>query len=145
VGPIAEANLTAMPDIEPSRRQLIEHYFAACSSGTAAEVAACFTESAVVYDTNIPPFAGADRIGPQWVRVRERWGGAVWTVTSCVENGDAAAIEWAMTGTDPKSGRDFTFRGSEHYRFSGDRIDEIRQYWTFDPDRLDTGLLGYED
>ena len=50
-----------------------------------------------------------------------------------------------MTGTEPASGRAFAFRGSEHYRFEGDdhRIAEIRQYWTFDPDRLDTGLIDY--
>jgi ketosteroid isomerase-like protein len=91
----------------------------------------------------VPPFVGAARIGRQWVRVRERWGGAVWTVDSCVEAGDIAAIEWSMTGTDPSTGRAFVFHGSEHYRFAADRIAEIRQYWTFNPTTLDTSLLGF--
>jgi ketosteroid isomerase-like protein len=126
-----------------ARRTRIEEYFLACSEGSAEQVGACFTDDAVVYDTNVAPFVGAARIGRQWVRVRERWGGAVWTVTSCVENGDVAAIEWSMAGTEPATGRSFTFNGSEHYRFAGELIAEIRQYWTFDPVSLDTGLIGF--
>ena len=49
-----------------------------------------------------------------------------------------------MTGTEPAVAEAFTFRGSEHYRFVDTRIDEIRQYWTFDPAKLDTGLIGYD-
>jgi ketosteroid isomerase-like protein len=130
---------------EMSRRTLIEAYFAACSHGTPEDVAACFTADAMVFDTNIAPFTGAGRIGRQWVRVRERWGGAVWTVDSCVESesGEVAAIEWSMSGTEPTSGRAFIFRGSEHYRFEENLIVEIRQYWTFNPNTLDTALLGY--
>ena len=62
-----------------------------------------------------------------------------------MSDGETAAIEWTMTGTDPASGRAFAVRGSEHYRFEGGdhRIAEIRQYWTFDPERLDTGLIDY--
>jgi ketosteroid isomerase-like protein len=124
------------------RHTIIEGYFRACSNGTADEIAAWFTEDAVIFDTNVPPFVGAARIGSQWVRVRARWGGAVWTVDSCVENGDVAAIEWSMSGSDPSTGRAFVFHGSEHYRFAADRIAEIRQYWTFNPTTLDTSLLG---
>ena len=92
---------------------------------------------------------GAGDIGASWVKVRERWGGAVWSVDSFVGDGSGAAIEWSMTGTNPADGRSFTFRGSEHYAFADAAEDvgliaEIRQYWTFDPDRLDTDLIGYE-
>ena len=55
-------------------------------------------------------------------------------------DGDAA-IEWTMGGTGSEG--PFRFRGSEHYAFDGDLIAEIRQYWTFDTDRLDTGLVDY--
>lgn len=116
-----------------STRARIEEYFAACSEGSAAEIAAHFTPDAVVFDTNIRPMRGADDIGTSWVKVRERWGGAVWSVDSFVGDADTAAIEWSMTGTDPASQRSFTFRGSEHYRFVDGLIDEIRQYWVFDP------------
>jgi ketosteroid isomerase-like protein len=118
-------------------RDRIEAYFASCGEGTAEEIAAHFTPDAVIYDTNIKPMVGASVIGASWVKVRDRWGGARWIVDTCV-------IEWSMTGTDPGSGGPFVFRGSEHYRMVDGRIAEIRQYWTFDPDRLDTGLLGWD-
>ena len=123
----------------------IDAYFEACSGGSAADVAAHFTPDAVVYDSNVSPTVGSDEIGSMWTKVRRRWGGAHWSVDSIVESADgsAAAIEWHMTGSDPTSGRRFVFRGSEHYRFRDTLIDEIRQYWTFDRERLDTGLVGY--
>jgi ketosteroid isomerase-like protein len=129
-------------------RDLIEDYFSSCSNGTAADISAHFTANAVIYDSNVRPIQGNESVGEMWVKVRERWGGAVWTVDSCIAEEDpneaVAAIEWSMTGTDPSSESDFVFRGSEHYRFVDDLIDEIRQYWTFDPSKLDTCLLGYE-
>jgi hypothetical protein len=128
--------------VEP--RDRIVAYFSACSEGTAVEIAAHFCADAVIWDTNIAPFRGAAEIGRQWVRVRERWQGARWGMDSCVAAGDLAAIEWWMTGTDPGTGQRFTFRGSEHYRFVDSLIAEIRQYWTFDPSRLDTGLREYD-
>lgn len=124
-----------------SHRGRIEAYFAACSDGTAEDIAGQFTPGAVVYDTNHAPVSGSGTIGGFWVRVRERWGGARWTVDRCVEQGEAAAIEWTMTGHAPRA---FTVRGAEHYHFGSDgRIDEIRQYWTFDPEHLDTALVDY--
>lgn len=122
----------------------IRDYFAACSEGSAADIAAHFTEDAVIYDTNVRPVRGAAAIGAFWVAVRDRWQGARWSVDALVAGGGAAAIEWTMTGAAP-DGRAFAVRGSEHYAFDpGDgRISEIRQYWTFDRDRLDTGLIGY--
>ena len=128
-------------EMHPSER--ITAYFDACTHGTAADIAAHFTVDAVVYDTNLEPFRGAEAIGAGWVRIRDHWQGARWTVDSVVSEGDAAAIEWSMAGTDPRDGEPFVFRGSEHYRFDGDLIAEIRQYWTFDPDTLDTGLRNY--
>ncbi|MEM7340824.1 MAG: nuclear transport factor 2 family protein [Actinomycetota bacterium] len=124
----------------------ITAYFDACSTATAAEIAAHFTPDAVVYDTNVRPARGAHAIGAMWVKVRERWGGAVWGVDSVISSADdsEAAIEWQMTGTDVDADRPFVFRGSEHYRFDETLIAEIRQYWTFDPDALDTGLRDFD-
>ncbi len=132
------------------RAERIRAYFDACSRGDAGEIAAHFTADAVIYDTNISPVGGRVAIGEMWSKVRARWQGAVWTVDSVVAEGDAAAIEWTMTGTDPATSRPFVFRGSEHYRFSpadaveAGLIEEIRQYWTFDATRLDTGLVGFD-
>jgi hypothetical protein len=121
----------------------INTYFMACGEGTAADIASHFTEQAVIFDTNVRPIGGAQQIGEMWVIVRQRWGGARWSVDSVIEGEATAAIEWSMTGTDPTTQRQFTFRGSEHYRFAGSLIDEIRQYWTFDAEALDTGLVGF--
>lgn len=121
----------------------IARYFEACSVGGAADIAAHFTPDAVIYDTNLDPFRGAPAIGAAWVKIRTDWLGARWAVDSVVAEGDNAAIEWSMTGTDPRTGDAFVFRGSEHYRLVDGLIDEIRQYWTFDRSRLTTGLRGY--
>lgn len=120
----------------------IDTYFTACGEGSAADIALHFTEHAVIFDTNVRPIRGAEQIGEMWVIVRERWGGARWSADSLIGGAATAAIEWSMTGTDPMTQREFTFRGSEHYRFVGSLIDEIRQYWTFDPEALETGLIG---
>lgn len=129
-----------LPRVSPQER--IEAYFAACSSGDAAAVAGHFTEHATIYDTNHPPVRGAATIGEFWAKVANRWGGARWVVDRCVAAGNEAAIEWTMTGSSP---RPFVVRGSEHYRFATttNLIEEIRQYWTFRPDQLDTGLVDF--
>ncbi len=120
-------------------------YFAACNSGDPDAVAVHFTNDAVIYDTNVRPARGRDEIAAMWAAVSVRWGGAHWSVDSVVAttDGTSAAIEWSMRGRDPRSGRQFVFRGSEHYRFADTLIDEIRQYWTFDRDRLDTALVDF--
>ncbi len=137
------ANMSTSQPRNASGAQRITDYFRACSEGSAEEIAAHFTRDAVIYDTNMAPARGAREIGAMWVKVRERWQGAVWTVDSVIEDDKVAAIEWSMTGTNPKNGAPFVFRGSEHYRFDEMLISEIRQYWSFDPDKLDTGLRGY--
>jgi ketosteroid isomerase-like protein len=106
----------------------IESYFRACNTGAAADIANHFTEHAVLFDTNHKPIRGATSIGAACVKIRERWGG-VWSLQSCVSNDTAAAaaVEWAMTGTDQRQGRTFTFRGSEHYSFEDGRFAEVRQ------------------
>ena len=146
-------------------RDRIVAYFTACGEGSAADIASHFTPDAVIYDTNLRPARGAEAIGAMWVKVRQRWGGATWHVDSFigatesaghpdpgpVGSQQVAAIEWSMYGTAPATGeaapRPFVFRGSEHYRFAPDADDlliaEIRQYWTFDPTTLDTGLVDY--
>ena len=127
-------------------RERIEGYFRACGHGSPDDIASHFTTDAIVWDTNIRPMRGAAEIGSMWTKVRERWGGAEWFVDTCVASEDetASALEWHMTGTNPQDDRAFMFRGSEHYRFEETLIAEIRQYWTFDADRLDTGLRDYD-
>ena len=119
----------------------VRRYFDACSEGDADAIASHFTETAVIFDTNHRPVRGAQAIGEWWVKVRRRWDGARWSVDTLVEQPDAVAIEWTMTGR--KAGVPFAVHGSEHYRFDGGLIDRIHQYWTFDPDHPDTGLVDF--
>jgi SnoaL-like domain len=139
--------MTPETPLDPAAR--IEAYFGACNLGSAAEIGAHFTSDAIVWDTNLEPCRGNEAIGAMWVTVRERWGGARWSVDRVVAQDEMAAIEWTMVGRSARhGGRSFAFRGSEHYAFQGAfrgvLIAEIRQYWTFDPERLDTGLVGYD-
>jgi len=124
-----------------TQRERIEAYFRACTRGDAREIASHFTPQAVVYDTNHKPVAGAEEIGRFWARIAAQWDGAAWFVDTCVSEGESAAIEWTMTGRADK--RPFAVRGSEHYAFAGGRIAQIRQYWTFDRERLDSALREY--
>lgn len=128
----------------PDAEALIRGYFAACSGGDPATVAAHFTADAIVYDVNHRPVRGAAAIGEFYARVRSQWGGAVWEVNTFVGTGSGegpAAIEWTMRGQ--QGGRDFAFRGSEHYALRGGCIHQIRQYWRFLPQELNTGLVDY--
>jgi hypothetical protein len=129
------------PDPGADRGHLVRRYFEACSSGSADEISACFGTDAVIYDLNLAPVRGARACGVFWVRVRERWGGARWTIDRIIAAGDEAACEWTMTGRH--GARPVRFRGSDHYHFDGDLISEVRQYWCFDDDRLVGGLIGY--
>lgn len=113
-------------------------YFDACSHAPAAEIAACFTPDATIYDTIVPPVRGARIIGESVVALRTAWQGGRWSVDSVVADGPSAAIEWTLRGH--RGGMPAVLRGSEHYRLAPDgRIEEIRQYWS---DR-GTGLNGY--
>lgn len=119
----------------------IRSYFDACTSGTPDDIAAHFTEDAVIWDTNHGPVRTAAGIGQFWSKIRAKWDGARWVVDSVVEDDDVAAIEWSMHGDN--SGDAFVVRGSEHYDFRDDLIASIRQYWTFDADDPGSELVDY--
>lgn len=123
-------------------RERIEAYFDACNRGDAAAIASHFSDDAVVYDTNHAPVHGAETIGGFWTKIRAKWVDTRWHVDSCVADGEHAAIEWSVTGTHPVHGA-FCVRGSEHYRLLDGKIHEIRQYWTFDPERPGAALYGF--
>ena len=120
----------------------IDAYFDACNHGDAAAIAAHFTDDAVVFDTNHAPVRGAATIGAFWTKIRAKWVDTRWSVDRCLAQGEEAAIEWTVTGTHPVTGP-FCVRGSEHYRFEGGLIAEIRQYWSFDPEHPGSALHGF--
>ena len=119
--------------------QRIAAYFDACNRGDAQAIASHFTPEAIVYDTNHKPVRGAETIGAFWTKIRAKWVNTRWHVDSCIAEGDHAAIEWSVTGTHPTRGA-FCVRGSEPYRLVDGKIDEIRQYWTFDPEQPGAAL-----
>ena len=101
----------------------------------------------VIFDTNHAPVRSAGGIGAFWDRMRAKWRGAEWLVDTVVDDGDRVAIEWTMRGTVTRSDggeEPFAFRGSEHYEFEGDRIAQIRQYWTFDAHEPGSALVEYD-
>jgi ketosteroid isomerase-like protein len=122
--------------------EVVVSYFAACTRGSATEIAAHFTADAVIYDTNHAPVRTAAAIGDFWDRIRAQWRGATWHVDTVVEDSASVAIEWTMTGVG--DGGPFAARGSEHYEFSGTSIAQIRQYWTFDAEAPASALVGYD-
>lgn len=119
----------------------VRSYFAACSRGDEQAISAHFAPDAVIYDTNHAPILGAHEIGRFWTSIRRKWDGASWHVDTSVEDGSRLAIEWTMRGK--YAGGPITVRGSEHYEFSGGLIQQIRQYWSFDPSDITTELLDY--
>ncbi len=121
-------------------RERVMTYFDACTNASAADIAACFTPDATIYDTVVPPVRGARVIAESVVALRRAWQGGRWTVDSLVaaEDGTHVAIEWTLRGR--RGGMPAVLRGSEHYRLTPEGlIAEIRQYWN---DR-GTGLNGY--
>lgn len=121
---------------------VVRSYFSACTSGSPDDISRHFTAEAVIYDTNHAPVIGSATVGEFWSRIRAKWVGAVWSVDTYVGDDRAGAIEWTMTGTD--GDRPFAVRGSEHYEFQNGRIDQIRQYWTFDASAPGSELVGYD-
>ena len=121
--------------------KIIRSYFDACSEGEDTDISAHFSDDATIFDTNHPPVVGKPEIGVFWLKIRSKWQNAKWFVHRVVEDGETAAIEWAMTGDS--QGASFVIYGSEHYEFKDGLIIEIRQYWTFDPGNLGGGLINY--
>lgn len=136
---------TELPDQERTggtldARTLIESYFTACSAGDADKVADHFVPDAAVFDTNHPPVRGAAEIGRFYAAVARRYGGARWHVDTFVDaGGGRCASEWTMTAPSVAA----VVRGSEHYEVADGRITQIRQYWTYDRETMDTELLGF--
>jgi iron complex transport system ATP-binding protein len=150
-GPIGQAmtphNVAACLGVVLRPGDIVRSYFAACTAGTATEIADHFTDEAVIFDTNHAPVRSAGGIGAFWDRMRAKWRGAEWLVDTVVDDGDRVAIEWTMRGmvTSSDGGEEpFAFRGSEHYEFEGDRIAQIRQYWTFDAHEPGSALVEYD-
>jgi ketosteroid isomerase-like protein len=112
-------------------KALLRRYYAACDSGDAAAIAACFTPDAVHYFPATPrygPWRGAAAIAAGWAETVRRTG-AVWTIDRMVVDADeaVAVVEW--TQFRPRHGK--RLRGDEWYAFdrASGRIAEVRAYF----------------
>jgi ketosteroid isomerase-like protein len=122
----------------------VRQYNDACSVGSIDEVMAFFAPDAVIYDLNHPPVRGREAIGIFWGRIRQKWGGAVWTTDSVIgsPNDICVAAEWTMRGT--ANGAPFAFRGVDVFHADdAGLLTEVRQYWRFDAEQMDSGLVGF--
>lgn len=112
----------------------IRAYFAACNSGDAARIAACFTPEAVHYFPEGGPLRamrGAAAIGQGWARCVAELG-SQWTVDSFI--GDPATGRAVIEWTHFKRKPGLILRGDEWYRFAPEgRIVEIRAYYACPP------------
>lgn len=122
---------------------LVEAYYDACNAGDAERLEAAFTPDAAHYFTRLPAAHGAGRIAELWASYQRRLE-ARWTVEHGIESGDEAVIEWTMTWTDPAGGEPRLDRGTEWYRFDGERIAEIRAYYHSGPKNRSGDLVGFD-
>lgn len=121
-------------------RDVARRYMELCNTGDAEAIAACFDADAVIYDLNHSPVRGADQIGKFWVKIRERWQGATWSIILDLAEGDHVAVEWEMVGR--RDGQDVLFRGTDIISVHHGRITEVHQYWSFLPE-TGTTLVGF--
>lgn len=122
---------------------LVEQYYDACNAADVARLTAAFTDDAAHYFTRLPPARDAANIANLWAGYQRRLE-ARWTVEHGIESGDEAVIEWTMTWTDPASGEKRLDRGTEWYRFEGERIAEIRAYHHSHPRNRSGDLVGFD-
>jgi hypothetical protein len=122
---------------------LVQRYYDACNAADVEGLTAAFTDDAAHYFTRLPAVHGGARIADLWATYQQRLNGR-WTLEHGIEAGEEAVIEWTMTWTDPASGEPRIDRGTEWYRFEGDRISEIRAYHHSDPKNRSGDLVGFD-
>ncbi len=121
----------------------IRSYYEALNSGDAELVSSHFSEDAVHYYTRLGPHEGAEAIGRYAAFAVEQIEGR-WHLESGIEQGEQAAIEWAMTWRDPESGQKRLDRGTEWFRFRDGKIAEVRAYHHGGRKNPQGDLLGFD-
>lgn len=111
--------------------ELIERYYAACSSGDVDALVATLSDDVTHYflapNPGSAPVSGALHLARYWRKVRQRIDGR-WAIDRIVAEADEAVIEWTLFWTAPTGERVGT-RGAEWYRFKDGQIAEIRAYY----------------
>jgi SnoaL-like domain len=135
-------------DLKEEYERLVSEYYAACNSGDADRIAACFTPGAVHYfpaGTYGGPFVGAQAIAARWSEaVREL--GSSWTVDELTVDAarHTAVLEW----THHKARLGVVLRGTEWIVFAptSKAIQEVRAYYAAPqpPGELRAELGGFD-
>ena len=108
--------------------QTVGRYFKGCNTADTDLMVSCFAEDIEAYFIAIPPVTGSYKVAKFWCRLHEGMS-AVWTVDRGIAQDNEAVVEWSMLWTPSELRKDELWRGTDWFRFEGDRISEIRQYY----------------
>jgi ketosteroid isomerase-like protein len=99
-------------------------FYAALNEGDEQAIANHLSEDATQYYTRLSPHQGAGTIARYAAWAVDKLE-ASWRVENAIEQDGEVAVEWTMTWRHPEGVLRLN-RGSEWFRFNGDRIAEVR-------------------
>src|SRR3954453_16004338 len=117
-------------------------YYEALNTGDAEGVSAHFTDDAVHYYTRLGPHEGAETIGRYAAFAVEHIDPQC-HLEHLIAQGDQVAIEWTMTGRDPKQDERRLDRGAEWFLIRDGKIAEVRAYHHGGKKNPQGDLLGF--
>jgi ketosteroid isomerase-like protein len=114
------------------RLALLTRYYAACSAGDLEGLTSTLHPDVVHYflapNAGSKPVAGGAHLAHYWRKVAQMIR-ARWVIDHYLGDDDEAVIEWSMFWNPGGTGARVATRGAEWFRFSDDRISEIRSYY----------------
>ena len=123
--------------------QIVRDYYSACDSGDADRIAAYFTEDAAHFYQRMDPQRSGRAIAEHFAAQAHDIEGR-WVVENGVEQGDQAVVEWTMTWRDPRNGEPRLDRGTDWFRFVGEKIAEVRCYHHSSARNRSGDLVGFD-
>jgi len=90
-----------------------------------------FTEDVAHYFTGYRPVKGASDLAKYWAMYQSEGRTTHWIVDYAISEGNEAVVEFAMETTTPEEPTPAVLRGTEWYVFRGDKIAEVRAYYTW--------------
>ena len=107
--------------------ETIQTYYQGCNSADYDLMMSTFTDDVVHYFVDHSAVRGGQALANYWCKVGPKTH-ANWELDHALVQEPEAVIEWSMRWTPAATGEPEILRGSEWYRFDGDRISEIRSY-----------------
>ena len=123
--------------------ETIRKYYVGCSTGNIELIKSTFAPDVTHYFPNAAPISGADTLANHWAGFNTKDRKAVWTVDHFMGAENEAVIEWTMISTFLNEQRKEILRGAEWYQFHGGKIAEIRAYFLWTPEQMESELVGY--